>query len=341
MMAYRVPVCVGRSPLAALALTVALCGGSPAYAEDLGTLNVMMSTPDLVLYLPAQLGPDEGKFETCGVKVRNIMGSSATVSPSILSGESDIAVQFGGRAVGDIMQGVPAKVVAAQTPRWVMPLTISNALYQSGVHTSDDLAKRVKDGTKIRFGITSFGAATHFSLLKVIAKFGWTDGKEYEFVALGGINEIVAALQAGKIDAFVYNRDVVQLAQDKGLAHILNDDVVGDSVGPTIKEAIMASDKLIKERPKALVAYLECYFKYVNELKADPDQARKLAISKMRKGEKELDASLKDDIKDWSADGSATPEQLKGLAAGAVFQNKKIKDAPVEKWWVYWKDLKK
>ena len=40
-------------------------------------------------------------------------------------------------------------------------------------------------------GKTSNVRYTHFSLLKVVDKFGWTEGKEFEFVPLGGINDAV------------------------------------------------------------------------------------------------------------------------------------------------------
>jgi ABC-type nitrate/sulfonate/bicarbonate transport system substrate-binding protein len=308
--------------------------------EDLGTVNSLMSTADLVLYLPAQLGPEQGKFDACNVDVNVTLGQSDTVSPAILAGEADIALQFGGRAVGDIMQGVPAKVVAAQTPNWVMPLVISNALYDSGIQSPEDLEQLGTDGTPVRFGITSIGAATHFSLLKLAEFYGWTEGVEFEFVPLGRIGEITAALEAGEIDAFVFNRDVVMRVVDEGLGHMFDRDVIAEAVGPTLKEVFMASDKIIEENPEAVVAYFECYFDYVEELKANPDEARRLAIEKFGASPEALDLTLAEDIADWSSDGSATREQLEGLAANTVFQNEAVDEAPVEEWWLYWEDLR-
>lgn len=346
MSLLRVRSAVAATAIASIAsLGVSACSpeepGSGGQSEDghLGTVNALMSTADLVLYLPAQLGPEEGKFDDCNIDVNVTLGQSDTVSPAILAGEADIALQFGGRAVGDIMKGVPAKVVAAQTPNWVMPLVISKELYESGVKTPEDL-QRLGADQKLRFGITSIGAATHFSLLKLAELFGWTEGNEFEFVPLGRIGEITAALEAGEIDAFVFNRDVVMRVVDEGIGHMFDRDVIAEAVGPTLKEVFMASDKFIEENPEALVAYFECYFAYVEELKANPDEARRLAIEKFGASPEALDLTLAEDIADWSSDGSATREQLEGLAANTVFQNEAVDEAPVEEWWLYWEDLR-
>ncbi len=306
---------------------------------SLGTVEALMSSADIVLYLPAQLGPQEGKFDKCGVDVNISLGKSDTVSPAFVSGQADIAVQFGGRAVGDIMNGVPAKVVAAQTPPWVMPLAISTELYESGFKTPEDLKRLGEDGSRARFGITSIGAATHFSLLKLAELYGWTEGKEYEFIALGGIGEVTAALEAGEIDAFVYNRDVIMRVQDEGLAHVFDRDVIAEAVGPTLKEVFMASDEFIENHPDVLKAYFECYFDYVEELKSDLDQVKELAVENFGSSPEALDATLAEDVGDWSSDGSATDAELEGLAANTMFQNTSVTSAPVEDWWIYWKDI--
>lgn len=351
------PLVLSTTTIAAVSLVLAAC--SPGSSEgpttspdpgadsdtaddatDHGTVNALMSTADLVLYLPAQLGPEMGKFEACGVDVNITLGQSDTVSPAFLAGEADIAVQFGGRAVGDIMQGVPAKVVAAQTPNWVMPLAISTALYDSGIQSPEDLSSLGADGQKVRFGITSIGAATHFSLLKLAELYGWTEGDEFEFIPLGRIGEITAALEAGEIDAFVFNRDVIMRVQDEGLAHVFDRDVIAEAVGPTLKEVFMASDSFIEERPEALVAYMDCYFDFVQELKSDEALVHQLAVDKFGADPEALDLSLAEDIADWSADGSATTEQLEGLATNTVFQSTTVDDAPVEDWWLYWEDLR-
>ena len=316
-------------------------GADPRQAGQsgsLGTVEALMSSADIVLYLPAQLGPEQGKFEKCGVGVNVTLGKSDTVSPAFIAGKADVAVQFGGRAVGDIMNGVPAKVVAAQTPRWVMPLAISNKLYESGFKTPEDLKRLGADGSRARFGITSIGSATHFSLLKLAQLYGWTEGKEFEFIPLGGIGEITAALKAGEIDAFVYNRDVIMRVQDEGLARVFDRDVIAEAVGPTLKEVFMASNDFIQKRPDALKAYFQCYFDYVKELKANIPQVKKLAVDNFGSSPDALDATLAEDVADWSSDGAATQEQLDGLAANTMFQNKSVKSASVEDWWLYWKD---
>ncbi len=126
--------------------------------------------------------------------------------------------------------------------------------------------------------------------------------------------------------------------QSRGVGHVI-EDIVAEAVGPTIFELFVASDSFIEERPDALRAYFECYFAYVAELKADPEQVRQLAIDEWDSDPAALDQTLEQIMEDWSDDGSASDEQLQGLAAGAVFQNTEVDEAPTDEWWLYWDDI--
>lgn len=305
-------------------------------AEDLGTVRVALSVPESVPFLPADLGPSQGAFEECGVTVENITGESSTVGRSLAAGEADIALQFGTRAVGEIMQGIPAKVVAGQENPWSQVIVVSDELAEQGIETAEDI--RELGAEQLGFGISSTGSAGHLSVLRLAEALDWTEGEEYEIVPLGGVNEITAGLEAGAIDAFTWSREVAYTMEARGVGHVI-EEIVAEAVGPTIFEAFVASDTFIEEQPDALKAYFECYFDYVNELKGDPEQVRQLAIEEWDKEPEAVDRTLEQIMEDWSEDGSATDEQLQGLADGAVFQNDEVDEAPIDAWWTYWQDV--
>lgn len=308
----------------------------PASVEDLGTVTVALSVPESVPFLPADIGPELGKFEECGVTVENITGESSTVGRSLAAGEADIALQFGTRAVGEIMQGIPAKVVAGQENPWSQVIVVSDELAEQGIETADDIRNLGAEG--LSFGISSFGSAGHLSVLRLAEALDWTEGQEYEIVPLGGVNEITAGLESGAIDAFTWSREVAYTMESRGVGHVI-EDIVAEAVGPTIFEAFVASNQFIEERPEALKAYFECYFDFVEELKANPDRVREIAVDTWGKDPEAVDQTMMQIIEDWSDDGSATDAQLQGLADGAVFQNEEIDEAPVSEWWLYWKDV--
>lgn len=305
--------------------------------EDLGTVTVALSVPESVPFLPADLGPSQGAFEECGITVENITGESSTVGRSLAAGEADIALQFGTRAVGEIMQGIPAKVVAGQENPWSQVIVVSDELAEAGIETADDI-RNLSEGEQLSFGISSSGSAGDLSARRLAEALGWTEGEEYEIVPLGGVNEITAGLEAGAIDAFAWSREVAYTMESRGVGHVI-EEIVAEAVGPTIFELFVASDTFIEERPDAMKAYFECYFDYVAELKQQgPEYVQELAIQEWDKDPEALDQTLEQIMEDWSDDGSATDEQLQGLADGAVFQNEEVDDAPIDQWWLYWQD---
>lgn len=307
-----------------------------AEGEDLGTVTVALSVPESVPFLPADLGPSQGAFDDCGITVENITGESSTVGRSLAAGEADIALQFGTRAVGEIMQGIPARVVAGQENPWSQVMVVSDELFEQGIETAEDIQNL--EGEQLSFGITSTGSAGDLSVLRLAESLGWTLGEEFEIVPLGGVNEITAGLEAGAIDAFTWSREVAYTMESRGVGHVI-EEIVAEAVGPTIFELFVASDTFIEERPDALRAYFECYFDYVAELKADPERVRQLAIDEWDSDPAALDQTLDQIMEDWSDDGSASDEQLQGLADGAVFQNGEVDEAPIDDWWMYWQDV--
>jgi NitT/TauT family transport system substrate-binding protein len=345
--------------VAAMAIVLSACGGGDAAEgepaadapettegagaeddagrEDLGTVTVALSVPESVPFLPADLGPSQGAFEECGITVENITGESSTVGRSLAAGEADIALQFGTRAVGEIMQGIPAKVVAGQENPWSQVIVVSDELAEAGIESAEDI-RNVGSDQQLSFGISSSGSAGHLSVLRLAEDLGWTEGEEFEIVPLGGVNEITAGLEAGAIDAFTWSREVAYTMESAGVGHVI-EEIVAEAVGPTIFELFVASDTFIEERPDALKAYFECYFDYVNELKQDPERVRQLAIEEWDKDPQAIDQTLEQIMEDWSEDGAATDEQLQGLADGAVFQNDEVDEAPIDAWWTYWQDV--
>ena len=350
--------------LSATALLLAACGGSEdidepaepteeepaaedddaddaaddtAAPEDLGTVTVALSVPDSLPFLPAQLGPEQGKFEACDVEVDIILGESSTVGRSLAAGEADLALQAAPRAVGEIMQGIPGKIVAGQKNPWSQVLVVSSDLAEQGITTPEDFA--ALEGGGYGFGISSFGSAGHLSVLRLAEFLDWEEGPDFEIIPLGGVAEITAGLEAGAIDAFTWSRGVAYRMEAENVGLVI-EGIVPEAVGPTIFEAFVASDTFIEERPEALVAYFDCYFDYVNELKADPDEVRRLALEEWDANPQTLDQTMDLIIEEWNPDGTATAAELEGLADGAVFQNDEIDDAPLGDWWLLWEDLR-
>lgn len=304
--------------------------------EDHGTVRMALSVPESLPNMAADLGPSLGEFDECGVTVENIAGESSTVDRSLAAGEVDVTLQFTGRAIGGIMQGIPAKIVGAQSHGWGQVLVVSDELADAGIKSLDDLRAY---NEQISFGVSSVGSAGDLSTRSLAETLDWTEGDDYEVVALGGVNEITAGLEAGVIDAFAWSDEVAYAAEVAGRGTVI-EDVVAEAVGPTLFQSIVASDAIIEERPEALKAYLECYYDFVEELKGDPDLVKQLAVEEWDKDPEAVEAAMPGIMETWSTDGAASDEELEAAAENAAFQNEEVDDPPApDEWWLYWGDL--
>ena len=313
-------------------------GGEPTTAaSEFGPITVAMSVPQSVVFLPADLGVAEGVFSDCGLDVENVVGDAGTVGPILASGEADMILHLAPLGVGQIMAGLPAKVVANQTGPWGQVLIVSNELADAGIQDAEDLRAQAGDRL-ISFGISAFGSGGHLSTLSLAEELGWTEGEEYDIVPLGGVNEITAGLESGVIDAFAWSPEVAYTMETTGVGHVIPN-IVAEAVGPTMFEAFVASDAFIEERPEALKAYLECHYDYVEELQANPEQVTELAVEHWDKNREAMELSVEQIVADWSTDGSATEEQLAGVEEATVFLNEDVDEASPSQWWSFWQDL--
>lgn len=342
----------------AVAMIAAACGGgdetaapapSPAptpsqaapsdEVPDLGTIIMFLSVPQSDVFLPAEVGPPLGKFEACGVDIRILTGASGQGMLSIAAGESDIVLTAMNQALSNIVQGVPAKMVAGQKNPWSQVLVVSKELADGGAVDTAGLRAIDTGADKMSIGISRLGSAGHLSSLRVAEFLGWAEDTDYEIIPLGGVNEITAGLEAGIIDMFAWSGGVAYNMEDKGVGRVI-EDVVADAVGPIVFEGFVASNKFIEERPDALVAYMDCYFDYVAELKADPDEVVRL-LSEWNYSSLAIDRALPLLLRDWNDDGAVTEADLQGLMDAVVFTVTDVTEpTPASDWWVFWQDLR-
>jgi len=341
----------------AVALIAAACGGNDAPAApapaptpgqeapvdeipNLGTIIMFLSVPQSDVFLPAELGPALGKFEACGVEVRILTGASGQGMASIAAGESDLVLTALNQALSNIVQGVPAKLVAGQKNPWSQVLVVSKALADGGATDVAGLRAIDTSAKKVSIGISRLGSAGELSSRRLAQFLNWVDGTDYEIIPLGGVNEITAALEAGIIDMFAWSAGVAYRMEDTGVGLVI-EDVIADAVGPVAFEGFVASNKFIEERPEALVAYMDCYFDYVAELKADPDEAARLLREEWNYEQRTIDRSLPGLLRDWNEDGSVSQAELDGLMESVVFTSENINaPTPSSEWFVFWQDLR-
>lgn len=325
------PAFIATALLSTLALVG--CGGLDSSSSSatgggkLGTLKVVLSEGHSLPFIAVAAGNQLGAWDGTGLTVETIAGESSTVGATMASGQADIGVQAGNKAAGDILSGVPAKIAAGILLPWDQYIV---AATKSGATKPEDLKGRT-------IGISGFGSGGHFATLKMAESLGWSE-KDYKIVQMGSLKNLLAGLQRGTIEAFIWSYAEALRAEDGGYGKVLTS--VRDLVGPNAFEVISVSDAVAKERPEAVKAFFEGYFKTVKLLQADQAKAVEVMVRDWKSDERVAKAAVAKIVPLLSVDGRVPAENLDGLAAAVKFTVKGAGDPDIPSMYRYWQDIR-
>lgn len=313
--------------IGALALTAACSSsggsgsGSTSGGADLGTIRLATVTPFDLSDAPVF---DDSTWQGTGLTVKRIVATSPTADPLLATGGADIVIQSSNKAVADIAKGLPATIMAANSLSWGQ-----NIIAKPGITDPSQLKGKT-------FGVSGFGSGGYFATLKVAENFGWSKS-DYKVTQLGGVDQLTAGLKSGAIDAFIWNPQQAAQLQTEGVGKDLG------SVDPYIKAAgsvFSVSKKLIQQRPDAVKAFFDAYFKQVAKYKADPTLALNLAISgKYKQDKATVEGVYKEIIPEMSDDGSIPAPNLQGMAEAAKLSDDTLKDVDTTEIYRFWQGM--
>ena len=244
--------------LAVTALAVALAGAPTAKANE--KLVVVKGGTGLQ-YSMLIIAEKGGFFKQQGLDldVEDLQSGPRQVA-ALMGGSADISVSGMVQVVKAHAQGND-QLVAVTSFQSGMDLTLvlsDQATKKTGITTDMPLDEKVKRLKGIRIGITSPGGSTDVFIRSLLKKRGVDPDTAIQILPLGGGNEMLAALQKGATDGFVWGAPQAQIAEDKHLGSI----------------AINAADvPELKGMPyQGLVATRD-------EIKSKPELYRKLAVA--------------------------------------------------------------
>lgn len=283
---------------------------TPAPAEDLGGLTVVIGTDKTFEFLPAELGLELGVWEARGLDVSNLyVQGSGQVAQTLAAGEGDVAVTAGASGVTPIIAGLEARIVGEIGRDFNMMVMVTDA---------DSELESIEDLRGATVGITSQGSLTDYLARLVIEQQGWSEG-DMNIAPIGGFNEQVAALESGAIDAFVWSGEAGFQLEEEGTGRVLFD--FGELVQNNVFEVINATTEAIEDRPDAVRAYLEGWYETVQYMKDHPAETVAYCVEQYEISEFVCQSTYDLDIDNLSVDGVIPQENLEGLAQSVVSES--------------------
>jgi len=308
-----------RTAIGGMMATAAL--GRPALAAAKPMTYLLPAPATLPAFLPFQLAKKRDYFAANGLAVTFQTGrGGADVAKQVGVGNADVGGGVGETSMIVRSNGVPIRGVALLGQRPLFELDTRKA---SNVHTIDDLR-----GKKI--GVTSYQDTGYYALLAVLANRGIKRTEvEVDQVGPAGVTQLMIAKSLDGIMGVPEWSDTIEAAG------VPLDFFPIDKIFPAMAQAIMASDKIIQDKPDIVGGCVKAVLQAVRDCIADPREAAKdyvAAVPQHSGKEVEIERILRRYVADVyrtdppSALGRFDPERLRSVQKFYV-ENKIVEHA--------------
>jgi NitT/TauT family transport system substrate-binding protein len=223
-------------------------------------LTYLFPAPDfLPAFAPFHLAKGKGYFTDAGLDVTFQVGKGgADVAKQVGVGNADLGGGIGDTAIIVRANGLPVRGVAVLGAKSLTQLYWRT---DSGITGLEDMAGK-------SIGVLAFQDTTYYNLLAALASVGLSKS-DVDAQAVGPAGIIQLSI-SGDIQAFSgvpeWADAVRGAGVELGMASITE-------VFPAMAQAIIASDKIIAERPEAVDAFVDATIRGYLDVIADPAQA--------------------------------------------------------------------
>ncbi len=243
----------------ALGAVVALTS-TAASAQD--KLTYLFPAPEfLPAFAPFQIAKAKGYYKDAGLDVDFQVGKGgADVAKQVAVGNADLGGGIGDTPLIVRANGLTVKGVALLGGKSLTALYVRK---DAGVKGIADLKGK-------NVGVLAFQDTTYYNLLAMLASAGLK--KDDLSVQAVGPAGVVQLMISGGLQAI---SGVPEWAAAVEAAGIPLDRYAIDQIFPAMAQAILASDKAIAEKPKAVQGFVSATLKALGEIIADPEKASK------------------------------------------------------------------
>jgi len=236
------------SRAAHITAVIAVLAAAPLARAE--TKLVVAKVADDFALTMGDFGKSQGIFKKHGLDVDFPLITPAKMVQAMLAGSVDMAMA-GGNTILFAAKGAPIKAVAAlDGPPKMLVLSVAA---NSKIKTPDDLKGKT-------VAISNKGSLTDWAVSQLAAAKGWPDSSITR-ASIGDTPGRVAAVRSGAVDAAVIDIAAAAELEVRGEGKTLMN--FGDVIKDYQNQMVFASDKIIKEKPEAVKAYLAGLFETI------------------------------------------------------------------------------
>jgi NitT/TauT family transport system substrate-binding protein len=292
-----------------------------AFAAAKPMTYLLPAPATLPAFLPFQLAQRRNYFAANGLTVTFEAGrGGADVAKQVGAGNADLGGGVGETSMIVRPNGLPIRGVAMLGQRPLFKLVTRKAV---------NVAK-IEDLRGKKLGVSSYQDTGYYALLAVLAARGIKRTElQIQQVGVGGVTQLMIAKSLDGIMAVPEWSDSIEAAG------VPLDFFPIDRIFPAMAQAIMASDKIIKEKPEVVGGCVKAVMQALRDCMADPRSAAKdyvAAVPVHAAKEAQIERVLRRYVADVyhteppSSLGRFDPERLR-VVQKFYFENKIIQGA--------------
>jgi NitT/TauT family transport system substrate-binding protein len=254
----------------AVALTAVLLGFSAeVFAQPIKLGYAALSAGQVT----AWMAKEGGYLSKYGIEAELIYIPAIAATQALIAGEIQLAQVTGVSTAGAILAGADVRIIASSLNRLV------GFIYARPEIKSPEQLR----GKKL--GISRFGALSDTAAAIFLERFGLKRSTDVAIIQLGGLPEIVTAMERGAVQAGFASPPNSSRARRLGMRELFDLDALGLELQQT---CITVTSKYLRERRPLVKSFVQAYAEGLHRFQTDRDFSIQVMKKYLRIDERDL-----------------------------------------------------
>src|SRR5262244_3524145 len=227
----------------------------------------------------AWMAKEGGYLSKYGIEAEYIYIPAVAATQALIAGEIQLAQVTGVSTSGAILAGADVRIIASSLNRLV------GFIYaRPEIKTPEDLRGK-------KLGVSRFGALSETGTAIFLERFGLKRGTDVALIQVGGLPEIVTAMEKGAIQAGFASPPNSSRAKRLGMRELFDIDTLGIELQQT---CVTVTTKYLRARRPLVKSFVQAYAEGLHRFVTDREFSIHVIRKYLKVNEKELLADAYD-----------------------------------------------
>ncbi len=223
--------------------------------------------------IPLWTAKDGGYLSKHGLDADLIYIPATTATQALIAGEIQLAQVTGVSTAGAILSGADVRIIASVQNK------LAGSIYVRPEIKSPEQLKGK------RLGISRFGALSDTAASIFLERHGLKRGTDVAIIQMGGLPEVITALERGAVQAGFANPPQTSRAKRLGMKELFDLNTLGIELQQT---CVTVTTKYLREHRPVVKSFLEGYAEGLHRFMTDRDFSIEVMRKYLRMEDKEL-----------------------------------------------------